>query len=258
MEHVKTSTCSCSPRRQSGLSLVSGSVCYWNRTTKGKEQFAWITVDWTPWALFKKRDSFPIASPIFALGLELRHAVYCSGTCRHCKVVWINNAANVSAPVIKLLGVTTMGLIYKENGNVSWQRRVQIKQLAWSMAEQQIGHRKLRLVLSALFPALSWRSPSVAKIMIHATLPRNCVKHANVRKRKADCKQSSYMYESSVFFSLCRMAQVSLKHFIGIDPTWKQYSEWWIKITQVRYMTCTVLCSLVNGKRNIGVQNKMN
>ena len=84
------------------------------------------------------------------------------------------------------------------------------------------------------------------QIMIHATLPRNCVKHANVRKRKAECKQSSYMYESSVFFSLFRMARVSLKHFIGIDPTWKQYSEWWIKITQVWYMTCTVLCSLVN------------
>ena len=67
--------------------------------------------------------------------------------------------------------------------------------------------------------------PFRSQIMIHATLPRNCVKHANVRKRKADCKQSSYMYESSVFFSLFRMAQVSLKHFIGIDPTWKQYSE---------------------------------
>ena len=151
-----------------------------------------------------------------------------------------------------------MGLIYQENGNVSWQRRVQIKQLAWSVAEQQIGHRKLRLVPFCALSRLQLTFPFRCQIMIHATLPRNCVKHANVRKRKADCKQSSYMYESSVFFSLFRMAQVSLKHFIGIDPTWKQYSEWWIKITQVRYMTCTVLCSLVNGKRNIGVQNKMN
>ena len=151
-----------------------------------------------------------------------------------------------------------MGLIYQENGNVSWQRRVQIKQLAWSVAEQQIGHRKLRLVPFCALSRPQLTFPFRSQIMIHATLPRNCVKHANVRKRKADCKQSSYMYESSVFFSLCRMAQVSLKHFIGIDPTWKQYSEWWIKITQVRYMTCTVLCSLVNGKRYIGVQNKMN
>ena len=67
--------------------------------------------------------------------------------------------------------------------------------------------------------------PFRCQIMIHATLPRSCVKHANAQKRKADCKQSSYMYVSSVFFPLFRMAQVSLKHFIGIDPTWKQYSE---------------------------------
>ena len=67
--------------------------------------------------------------------------------------------------------------------------------------------------------------PIRCQIMIHATLPRSCVKPLNAQKRKADCKQSSYMYVSSVFFSLCRMAQVSLKHFIGIDPTWKQYSE---------------------------------
>ena len=38
-----------------------------------------------------------------------------------------------------------------------------IKQLAWSMAERQIGHRKSRLVLPARFPVVNWRSCSVAK-----------------------------------------------------------------------------------------------
>ena len=33
-------------------------------------------------------------------------------------------------------------LIYQQNGNVSWRRCVQIKQLAWPMAERQIWHRK--------------------------------------------------------------------------------------------------------------------
>ena len=49
------------------------------------------------------------------------------------------------------------------NGNVSWRRRAQIKQLAWPMAEWQIGHRKSSLVLSARFPVVKWRSRSVAK-----------------------------------------------------------------------------------------------
>ena len=48
------------------------------------------------------------------------------------------------------------------NGNVSWRRRAQIKQLAWPMAEWQIGHRKSSLVLSARFPVVKWRSRSVA------------------------------------------------------------------------------------------------
>ena len=33
---------------------------------------------------------------------------------------------------------------------------------AWPMVERQIGHRKSRLVLSARFPAVTWRSRSVA------------------------------------------------------------------------------------------------
>ena len=47
--------------------------------------------------------------------------------------------------------------------NVSWRRRVQIKQLAWPMTVRQIGHRKSSLVLSARFPVVKWRSRSVAK-----------------------------------------------------------------------------------------------
>ena len=45
--------------------------------------------------------------------------------------------------------VVSTRLIYQQNGNVSWRRRAQIKQLAWPMAEWQIGHRKSSLVLSA-------------------------------------------------------------------------------------------------------------
>ena len=41
--------------------------------------------------------------------------------------------------------------------------RAQIKQLAWPMAERQIGHRKSCLVLSARFPVVNWRSSPVAK-----------------------------------------------------------------------------------------------
>ena len=50
-----------------------------------------------------------------------------------------------------------------QNGNVSWRRRAQIKQLAWPMVERQIGDRKSSLVLSARFPVAKWRSRSVAK-----------------------------------------------------------------------------------------------
>ena len=39
-----------------------------------------------------------------------------------------------------------------------------IKQLAWPMAERQIGYRKSSLVLSAHFPVVKWRSRSVANV----------------------------------------------------------------------------------------------
>ena len=56
---------------------------------------------------------------------------------------------------------------YSSDENVSWRRRAQIKQLAWPlawpMAERQTGFRKSRLVLSARFPVIKWRSCSVAK-----------------------------------------------------------------------------------------------
>ena len=54
-------------------------------------------------------------------------------------------------------------MIQQQNENVIWRRRAQIKQLAWPIAERQIGHRKSRLVLSARFPVVNWRSRSVAK-----------------------------------------------------------------------------------------------
>ena len=50
-----------------------------------------------------------------------------------------------------------------EREHVSWRRRAQSKQLAWPMAERQIGYRKSSLVLSARFPVVKWRSRSVAK-----------------------------------------------------------------------------------------------
>ena len=49
-----------------------------------------------------------------------------------------------------------------QNENVSWRRRAQIKQLAWQVAERQIGHRRSSLVLCAGFPVVKWRSRSVA------------------------------------------------------------------------------------------------
>ena len=54
-------------------------------------------------------------------------------------------------------------LIWQQNGNVSGRRRAQIKQLAWPMAERQIGDRNSSLVVSARFPVVKWRSPSVDK-----------------------------------------------------------------------------------------------
>ena len=38
-----------------------------------------------------------------------------------------------------------------------------LKQLAWPMAERQIGHWKSCLVISARFPVGNWRSHSFAK-----------------------------------------------------------------------------------------------
>ena len=46
------------------------------------------------------------------------------------------------------------GLVKAQNGNVIWRRRAQIKQLAWPMAEREIGHRNPSLVLFARFPVL--------------------------------------------------------------------------------------------------------
>ena len=54
-------------------------------------------------------------------------------------------------------------LILQHNGNVSWRRRAQIKQLAWPIAERQIGHQKSCSVLFARFPVVNWRSCPVAK-----------------------------------------------------------------------------------------------
>ena len=68
--------------------------------------------------------------------------------------------------------VVSTRLIYQQNGNVSWRRRTQIKQLAWPMAEWQIGHRKSSLVLSARFPVVKWRSRSVAKSAYYLNMDR--------------------------------------------------------------------------------------
>ena len=66
----------------------------------------------------------------------------------------------VSSPSF-VWGVSSLHLL--DGNTVSWRRRAQIKQLVWPMEEQQIEHRKSRLVLSARFPALNWRFRSVAK-----------------------------------------------------------------------------------------------
>ena len=52
-------------------------------------------------------------------------------------------------------------LIWKQDGNVICRRHVQIKQLAWPMAQRQIEHRKSCLVLSARFAVLLLNQPSV-------------------------------------------------------------------------------------------------
>ena len=56
----------------------------------------------------------------------------------------------------------------QQNGNVSWQRRAQIKQLA---AERQIKHRKSCLVLSARFPVANWRSRPFARSAYYQRKP---------------------------------------------------------------------------------------
>ena len=69
---------------------------------------------------------------------------------------YTRTATNGHLPII-------IRLIYQQNGNVSWRRRAQIKQLAWPMAERQIGHRKSSLVIFARFSVVKRRSRSVAK-----------------------------------------------------------------------------------------------
>lgn len=54
-------------------------------------------------------------------------------------------------------------LIQQQNGYVSWWQHMQIKQLAWPMAVQQIGPWKSCLVLSVPFSVINWSSCSVAK-----------------------------------------------------------------------------------------------
>ena len=71
---------------------------------------------------------------------------------------YLNSALNNSALNILRRFQSADAATERQNENVSWRRRVQIKQLAWSMAERQIGHRKSCLVLSSRFPALNWRS----------------------------------------------------------------------------------------------------
>ena len=56
-----------------------------------------------------------------------------------------------------------LGWFSNRNRNVSWRRRAQIKQLAWPMAERQIGHRKSCLFLSTHFPVINWHFCLVAK-----------------------------------------------------------------------------------------------
>ena len=71
---------------------------------------------------------------------------------------YLNSALNNSALNILRRFQSADAATERQNENVSWRRRVQIKQLAWSMAERQIGHRKSCLVLSSRFPDLNWRS----------------------------------------------------------------------------------------------------
>ena len=54
----------------------------------------------------------------------------------------------------KLRDIGVNRLIWQQSGNVSWRRRAQIKQLAWPMAERQIGQRKSSLVVFTRFPVV--------------------------------------------------------------------------------------------------------
>ena len=56
----------------------------------------------------------------------------------------------------------TIGWFSNRTGT-SFDDSAQIKQLAWPMAEREIGNRKSSLVLFARFPVVKWRSRSVAK-----------------------------------------------------------------------------------------------
>ena len=71
-------------------------------------------------------------------------------------IIIIHNASGAF-----LCGVSSK-ILEEQNGNVSWRRRAQFKQLAWPMAERQIEHRKSCLVLSARFPVVNWPSRPVA------------------------------------------------------------------------------------------------
>ena len=59
---------------------------------------------------------------------------------------------------------------FSNRRNVSWWRQAQIKQLAWPIAEQQIGQQKLSLVFSTRFPVVKWRSQWVAKTAYYTKL----------------------------------------------------------------------------------------
>ena len=70
---------------------------------------------------------------------------------------------HASALLVKGSNVVACSFVQQQNGNVSWQRRAQIKQLARPIAERQIEHRKSCLVFSTRFPVVNWRSRPVAK-----------------------------------------------------------------------------------------------
>ena len=65
--------------------------------------------------------------------------------------------------LFSILLLTTEHSWKKRNGNVSWQRRAQIKQKVWPMEKRQIGHWKSCLVLSTRFPVANLRFRPVDK-----------------------------------------------------------------------------------------------